>query len=278
MSDLSTADVQAYFDRDVEHGRPLAPSPDSVSGLGSYLKYRQAAALMASDAVKTVLDIGCNRGSIEALFHSLYPEKAHATSVDGIDISKLAIAQAISLGLPNCRFRHYPGGRLPYESSQFDLVILVEVIEHVPEQGALLAEISRVLKPGGRLFLTTPNPGCWALKAEAAFWQSLRFLLRRPNPHKDAFLSREALAKLAAEAGLEPTGSDPHYEWPHAFFYFQGWSVFPPMPPRMLFRYQQMWLRELDLAKAPAWWARRIGWTLSGLWRRPGHIASAARE
>jgi len=47
---------------------------------------------------------------------------------------------------------------LPFESGQFNLVMLTEVIEHVDAHPQLLlAEISRVLAPGGRLLLTTPN-------------------------------------------------------------------------------------------------------------------------
>ncbi len=47
--------------------------------------------------------------------------------------------------------------RLPYEDGTFDCVILMEVIEHVYNPGFVIAEISRVLKKGGRLILSTPN-------------------------------------------------------------------------------------------------------------------------
>ncbi len=50
-------------------------------------------------------------------------------------------------------------GRLPYEAASFDLVISMDVIEHVPEPLPWVSELVRVLKPGGRLFLTTPNYG-----------------------------------------------------------------------------------------------------------------------
>ncbi|MFM0265550.1 class I SAM-dependent methyltransferase [Paraburkholderia sediminicola] len=47
--------------------------------------------------------------------------------------------------------------QLPIESESVDFVILQEVMEHLPDQLFALQEISRILKPGGELFLTTPN-------------------------------------------------------------------------------------------------------------------------
>ncbi len=46
---------------------------------------------------------------------------------------------------------------LPFQSGSFDAVNLVEVIEHIEHQAQLIREIRRVLKPGGRLLISTPN-------------------------------------------------------------------------------------------------------------------------
>jgi SAM-dependent methyltransferase len=46
---------------------------------------------------------------------------------------------------------------LPYPGESFDLVLLTEVIEHLENHRAAIGEIARVLRPGGRLVLTTPN-------------------------------------------------------------------------------------------------------------------------
>lgn len=48
-------------------------------------------------------------------------------------------------------------GALPYEEGFFDLVVSVEVVEHIEAHGSLFSEIERVLKSGGHYLLTTPN-------------------------------------------------------------------------------------------------------------------------
>lgn len=47
--------------------------------------------------------------------------------------------------------------KLPFDDAAFDIVLCMEVIEHTPDQKHLMAEIARVLKPGGRAIVTTPN-------------------------------------------------------------------------------------------------------------------------
>ncbi len=47
--------------------------------------------------------------------------------------------------------------RLPYNDASFDIVLLVEVIEHLENHRVALGELARILKPGGVLILTTPN-------------------------------------------------------------------------------------------------------------------------
>ncbi|WP_335981116.1 class I SAM-dependent methyltransferase [Streptomyces sp. CA2R106] len=57
--------------------------------------------------------------------------------------------------------------QLPFPDESFDVVIISEVMEHIPEDKAVLAEMVRVLRPGGRIAVTVPRYGpekiCWAL-------------------------------------------------------------------------------------------------------------------
>lgn len=56
---------------------------------------------------------------------------------------------------------------LPFPDASFDVVIVSEVMEHIPDDEGVLAEMARVLKPGGRIAVTVPRYGpekvCWAL-------------------------------------------------------------------------------------------------------------------
>ncbi len=55
-----------------------------------------------------------------------------------------------------CKFGDFNKG-LPYEDETFDNVCSIEVVEHIEDQFKYIREINRILKPGGRLLITTPN-------------------------------------------------------------------------------------------------------------------------
>lgn len=56
------------------------------------------------------------------------------------------------------------GEPLPYADAAFDLVVSMDVIEHVADPAPWLREAFRVLRPSGTLFLTTPNYSSWSLR------------------------------------------------------------------------------------------------------------------
>ena len=70
-----------------------------------------------------------------------------------------------------------PLASLPVADASFDAVVLTEVLEHVAEPAAALAEVHRVLAPGGRVWLTTPF--VWELHEEPDdFWRYTPHALR----------------------------------------------------------------------------------------------------
>jgi SAM-dependent methyltransferase len=91
--------------------------------------------------------------------------------------------------------------RLPFGSDSFDAVIAAEILEHIPDDTAALAEIARVLRPGGTLAVTVPawlpERVCWALSQEYH---------EVPGGHVRIFTRGELSAKLTA-AGLTPVGT-----------------------------------------------------------------------
>jgi SAM-dependent methyltransferase len=90
---------------------------------------------------------------------------------------------------------------LPFADGSFDVIIAAEILEHVPKDGAAMAEIARVLRPGGRVAVTVPawlpERVCWALSREYH---------EVPGGHVRIFTRAELTGKLAA-AGLSATGA-----------------------------------------------------------------------
>ncbi|MFF5402622.1 class I SAM-dependent methyltransferase [Streptomyces misionensis] len=90
---------------------------------------------------------------------------------------------------------------LPFPDESFDVVIISEVMEHIPDDKGVLAEMVRVLKPGGRIAITVPRYGpekvCWALSD--AYHEV-------EGGHIRIYKADELVAKVR-EAGLKPYGS-----------------------------------------------------------------------
>lgn len=99
------------------------------------------------------LDLGCGDGSFMA---AIAAAGAHPV---GAEVAEAALARARERH-PELDFRLVPiDGPLPFEDASFELVWASEVIEHVADTARWLSEVRRVLKPGGRLLVTTPNHG-----------------------------------------------------------------------------------------------------------------------
>ena len=97
----------------------------------------------AKEIKGNVLDIGCGEKPYEELFN--------ATSYTGIDIETTKEYHASSKVDV-----FYNGLDLLFESNTFDSIVCFEVLEHVFEPERIVKEMYRVLKPGGKIILTTP--------------------------------------------------------------------------------------------------------------------------
>ena len=96
---------------------------------------------------RRVLDVSCKRGEI------LQALRGRGFAVQGTQFAADAPAPD---GIPVDRNVNLLKG-LPYPDASFDVVLLIEVIEHLENHRAAIDELARVLKPGGILILTTPN-------------------------------------------------------------------------------------------------------------------------
>src|SRR5713226_2674897 len=109
-------------------------------------------------ASKRILEIGCGRGGFSCWLsqHDAGPREIVAADFSGVAIEK-ASSHAAAQKLGNIRWEIADIQNIPHPANSFDTVISCETIEHVPDSRLALREMARVLKPGGRLFLTCPN-------------------------------------------------------------------------------------------------------------------------
>jgi 2-polyprenyl-3-methyl-5-hydroxy-6-metoxy-1,4-benzoquinol methylase len=109
---------------------------------------------------KRVLEIGCGRGGFAVWLATHSKDRAPAEVVAS-DFSPVAVRLAEEFGrtreVTNVTYRVGDLMGLDWPDARFDVAISCETIEHVPDSRRALSELARVLKPGGRLFLTFPN-------------------------------------------------------------------------------------------------------------------------
>ena len=115
-----------------------------------------------------VLDIACGAGGLAAQMAT-----AGVVSHIGIDLSAEAIRQAREghRQFSAVRFEVMDAQHLTFADRSFDCVIAREAIEHLPDARQALTEIRRVLRPGGRLVLTSPNRDSLHLRMARALGQ-----------------------------------------------------------------------------------------------------------
>jgi ubiquinone/menaquinone biosynthesis C-methylase UbiE len=119
---------------------------------GRPLGWHDYADLWLDQPLGVFLDYGCGSGS---LLRRVVDRCGECWGVD-VDHEVLQLANQI----PGVRTKAIaPGEPLPFPDATFDNASITEVIEHVADERAVLAELTRVLKPGGRLLLTTPHRG-----------------------------------------------------------------------------------------------------------------------
>jgi 2-polyprenyl-3-methyl-5-hydroxy-6-metoxy-1,4-benzoquinol methylase len=131
---------------------------------------------------RRVLDVGCRAGALTQAY-------LEGNEVVGIDVDRDALAEAAKLGVRTVWADAQR--RLPFSEESFDVVVAGEVLEHLANPGALLAEAHRVLRPGGTLVGSIPN--AFRLKSR------LRFLFGRSpsdDPTMLQLLSPTALAEM----------------------------------------------------------------------------------
>ena len=152
-------DMHAHHDHDHEPGSPISFTgervlPDIPEWAWCFqahlFGYEDLATRMPAGA--RVLDIGCGEGYGAARLAT------DATSVAATDVAPDAVAHAAAKYTGDrIAFLVSDGTRLPFRDATFDVVCSLQVIEHFTGTDEHLADVARVMKPGGMYYVTTPN-------------------------------------------------------------------------------------------------------------------------
>ncbi len=162
--------------------------PEPASPPGAHL----AAFVGSLEPVGAALDLGCGDGRLS--------EMIPASELTLADVSAVALDRA-RRRLPSARAVQIEvDGALPVADGSFDLVVCTETIEHVRDLQLLLSEVRRVLRPRGRLALSTPAHGRRTGLELAVGGFERRFDPLSPHLR---FLTRRSLARLLDAMGFE---------------------------------------------------------------------------
>jgi SAM-dependent methyltransferase len=138
--------------------------------------------------VGSLLDVGCATGEL------LIAARDRGWRVHGVEVSpyaaKVAAGRGIDVSVGFLREVHLPG-------SSFDAITLLDVIEHLEDPGAELAEMHRLLRPGGVLCVETPNWGSVYRRVLGRRWAALQ-----PRLHI-LYFDVESLRTLLQRTGFE---------------------------------------------------------------------------
>ncbi len=153
-----------------------------------------------------VLDVGCGAG---ILSEALALKGAHITGIDlGENLIQVAKTHAEASNLQidyQCRAVDAFAAEHPL---QFDVVACLEMLEHVDDFEAILNAIAAVLKPGGKVFLSTLDRTPRSFVEAILGAEYLLKLIPKGTHHYTQFIRPDELCRAMRKAGLEPLVMD----------------------------------------------------------------------
>lgn len=141
-----------------------------------------------------VLDVGCSSGYLSA------PLADRGNTIVGIELDPTAAREAEAY-CEQVLVGDVESMEFPLEPRTFDVVLLGDVLEHLREPVATLSRLRRLLRPGGRLVLSTPNVANWAIRLSllGGRWRyTNRGILDRTHTH---LFTRATLREAIEAAG-----------------------------------------------------------------------------
>ncbi|MCE0504216.1 bifunctional 2-polyprenyl-6-hydroxyphenol methylase/3-demethylubiquinol 3-O-methyltransferase UbiG [Roseivivax sp. GX 12232] len=146
-----------------------------------------------------VLDLGCAGGFMA---EALARRGARVTGIDPAEEALAAARAHAAEGGLTIRYDQGVGEALPYGDASFDSVVCVDVLEHVQDLDKVLAEVARVLRPGGLFLYDTINRNALARFAAITLAEDLVRILPKGTHDPEMFIRPADLKAALTRAGL----------------------------------------------------------------------------
>jgi ubiquinone/menaquinone biosynthesis C-methylase UbiE len=199
---VSPETIPAEIVEEIKHSlERRAATPQQSAALKSYLSD-----VNFPDSAR-VLDIGCGTGP-QARRLATWPGVGEVVGVDQLE-PFLERARELAANIPNLSFQPADARKLPFEDASFDVVVLHTLLTHVPGPEKALAEVHRVLKPGGSVAIYDGDFSTMSVAtSDADPLQACINAFVEGNVH-DKWLVRR-LPEILIEAGFAPQAARSH--------------------------------------------------------------------
>lgn len=193
----------------------------------SRMKHAAIARLFPIVKYERILDVGCGGG-----FYSLLAARKGGSNILLVDVESVCI-KAAKLNLSKNAGLKTEGivasaTSLPLRSEMFDLVLCIDLIEHIRSDNILLKEAKRILNAGGSMLISTQNSYSLNYIIEGFF---NRHVLKNQkwmgwDPSHVRFYNPKSLFLLLRNMGFEITGVSGTYFMPYNLFFWKGLPSF----------------------------------------------------
>lgn len=182
----------------IERLADCAPSVSLASEGGYYGRINRHLASMIPPTAMRILEVGCGAGYLGAWLKEQDPRR----EVIGLEAFPDAAAEARK-HLDRVLEGDVETLALPFPEGYFDCILYGDVLEHLRDPGAVLAQHRRYLAPNGAILVCTPNVGHWSILVDllrGKFTYTDEGLLDRTHLR---FFTQQSFSELLAQAGLK---------------------------------------------------------------------------
>ncbi len=157
-----------------------------------------------------LLDAGCSYGYGTRFFSN----KANETYGIDVDEDSLKVAQS---RYPHINFSYSMLEDTKFDDEFFDVIIMNDVLEHTEDKIRTLSEMYRILKPGGKIIISTPHKGIFAFIDPYNYGHNVRKYL--PFLYKSLFKAVRKIKGIKSDEEGNPAHLDKHFHYSESDYY-----------------------------------------------------------